>query len=317
MDRLAVVIPCYRCKNQILGVLQAIPPEVKKIYVVDDKCPQESGRHAHENFKDERLSIIYHPLNLGVGGAVISGYRAALKDKMDIVAKIDGDGQMDPRHLKRFVRPIRLGQADYTKGNRFFNIEDVRAMPLARLIGNAGLALLTKFSSGYWNLFDPTNGYTVIHATTLNELALDKVDPRFFFESDLLMRLHLSRAVVLDIPMRSHYGDENSNLSVLAAIPVFFFKHVRNAVKRVFYEYFLRNFSPASIELVFGLWLFGGGLSFGVYSWKTSAELHRLTSAGTVMLSVTPALIGFQLLLQFLNADIGSVPRRPRSLDED
>ena len=315
MKAVAVVIPCYRCKAQILSVLAGVPDTVHKIYLVDDACPERTGTFAAERANDPRLVVLTNEVNQGVGGAVMSGYRAALADDMEVVVKIDGDGQMDPRLVARFIQPLLNRSADYTKGNRFFNIEDVRAMPVARLIGNAGLAFLTKFSSGYWNIFDPTNGYTAIHATVLRELAFDKIDCRYFFESDLLFRLHLSRAVVLDIPMRSHYADEESNLSVVRSIPTFLWKHARNTAKRIFYEYFLRNFSAASLELLFGFVLLIGGLAFGLISWRTAAEAQRLTSAGTVMLSVAPALIGFQLLLSFLNADVASVPTRPRALD--
>jgi len=158
--RTAVVIPSYRVADHILGVIAAIGPEVDRIYVVDDRCPDGSGSLVEQGCDDRRVTVIFHETNLGVGGAVMSGYRAAIADGMDIIVKIDGDGQMDPGLIGCFVRPIIDGEADYTKGNRFFDLEAVRAMPRVRLFGNALLSFMNKLSSGYWNLFDPTNGYT-------------------------------------------------------------------------------------------------------------------------------------------------------------
>src|SRR5690606_32001950 len=150
---------------------------------------------------DPRVRVIRHASNLGVGGAVITGYQAAIADGMDILVKLDGDGQMDASLIPDFIEPIINGEADYTKGNRFFDLEELRSMPRIRLIGNAVLSFMTKFSSGYWNLFDPTNGFTALHADVARYLPLSKISKRYFFESDMLFRLNTLRAVVHDIPM--------------------------------------------------------------------------------------------------------------------
>lgn len=316
MDKVAVVIPCYKCKAQIGRVLESIPAVVGRIYVVDDKCPEQTGRFVEEICRDPRLRVIYHDVNKGVGGAVVSGYRAAIEEELQIAVKIDGDGQMNPELLPKFIEPIADRTADYTKGNRFFNVEDVRGMPLIRIFGNAVLSFMTKISSGYWGVFDPTNGYTAVYVPLLNELSLDKIDQRYFFESDMLFRLHLAQAVVVDIPMKSHYADEKSNLSVLHTIPSFIRRHTRNALKRIFYEYFLRNFSAASLELVAGTILFFGGILFGLISWHRYSESGAFTPTGTIALALFPAFVGFQLLLSFLNADVASTPLRPRSSND-
>ena len=208
--RIAVVMPCYRVKAQILAVLCAIGEEVATIYVIDDACPDGTASLIETVCKDPRVRVIRHQSNLGVGAAVMSGYRAALADGHGIVVKIDGDGQMDPADLPRLIHPIVIGQADYCKGNRFFDPEGLSAMPWVRLIGNGLLSLLSKLSTGYWHLFDPNNGYTAIHSHVLAKLPLHKISQRYFFESDMLFRLNIIRAVVQDIPMQAIYQDEKS-----------------------------------------------------------------------------------------------------------
>lgn len=155
---IAVVIPSYKVRHCILAVIGQIGPEVGRIYVVDDCCPDGSGSFVETHCKDERVTVIRHAENQGVGGAVMAGYKASIADGVDIIVKVDGDGQMDPRLIPDLVAPIVAGEADYTKGNRFFNLEEIRAMPKLRLFGNAALSFMTKLSSGYWDLFDPTNG---------------------------------------------------------------------------------------------------------------------------------------------------------------
>ena len=310
--RIAVVIPAYRVKKHILNVIGQIGAEVDRIYVIDDKCPEETGKFVQAQVTDPRVSVQFNENNLGVGGAVMTGYRCALADGIDIVIKIDGDEQMDPVLVPRVIQPIIEGRADYTKGNRFFNLAQIRKMPALRLFGNAVLSFLNKLSSGYWDIFDPTNGYTAIHTDILRELPLDKISNRYFFESDMLFRLNLQKAVVVDIPMDAKYGDEVSNLKISRVAGEFLLKHVRNFGKRIFYNYYLRDMSLASLELPLGLALFVFGTVFGVTQWMTSASNHVATPAGTVMLSALPTLMGLQLILAFLAFDIGSVPRVSR-----
>lgn len=308
--KIAVVIPSYKVKRHILGVIKGIGDEVSVIYVVDDACPDGSGRLVIERCDDPRVKVIFHPENQGVGGAVMTGYQAAVEDGADVIVKIDGDGQMDPSLISRFVEPILAGEADYTKGNRFFDLEEIRQMPTVRLFGNAVLSLMTKLSSGYWNLFDPTNGYTAIHTDVAKYLPYTKISRRYFFETDMLFRLNTLRAVVVDVQMHAKYGDEVSNLKISKIVGEFFVKHVRNFVKRVFYNYYLRDMSLASIELPLGLALFGGGAVYGGAQWFFSASEGVVTPAGTVMLSALPILMGVQLILAFLAYDISAVPRR-------
>ncbi|WP_178088021.1 MULTISPECIES: glycosyltransferase family 2 protein [unclassified Pseudomonas] len=309
--KIAVLIPSYKVKSHILEVIQQIGPEVSKIYVVDDCCPDRSGDYVVEHCADARVTVLRNSVNLGVGGAVMTGYRAAIADGMDIIVKIDGDGQMDPSLIIDFVSPIISGNADYTKGNRFFNLEKISEMPKIRMFGNAVLSFMTKLSSGYWELFDPTNGYTAIHCEIAKQLPLEKISQRYFFETDMLFRLNTLGGVVVDIPMDAKYEDEVSNLRVSKVIGEFLVKHIRNFSKRIFYNYYLRGMSLASLELPLGLFLLTSGTIFGFAHWIESMQANVPTPAGTVMLSALPVIIGIQFLLAFIGHDISSSPRRP------
>jgi glycosyltransferase involved in cell wall biosynthesis len=302
---IAVVIPAYRVRDQILTVLQRIGSEVAKIYVVDDCCPDGSGRWVEEMSKDERVRVIFHDTNLGVGGATLTGMKHAAADGADIIVKVDGDGQMDPALIPGFVGMIASGEADYTKGNRFFEPEGIAEMPLTRLVGNAALSFLSKISSGYWHTFDPTNGFIAIHASLIALLPTEKISKRYFFESDMLFRLNILRAHVADVPMNSYYGDEVSGLKPHREIPRFAAAHMRNFGKRVVYNYFARSFSLASLELVIGIASVIFGVVFGLAHWGMKSP----ATAGTVMIAALPIIVGTQLLLAFLNYDIQSTPR--------
>ncbi|MEP6899652.1 MAG: glycosyltransferase family 2 protein [Rhodanobacter sp.] len=310
--QIAVVIPCYKVSRQILGVIAKIGPEVSAIYVVDDGCPEATGPLVESSAADPRVTVLRHVENQGVGAAVMTGYRAAIGAGMDVIVKLDGDGQMDPSLISRFVEPILLGEADYTKGNRFFDLEELRSMPKLRVFGNAILSFMAKLSTGYWDLFDPTNGYTAVHADVARHLPMDKISKRYFFETDMLFRLNTLRALAVDVPMTARYADEVSNLRISSVIGEFAYKHLRNLAKRIFYNYYLRDISVASLELPLGLALFLFGIIFGTFHWIESARNATPTAAGTVMLAALPALMGLQLLMGFLAYDIASVPRRAR-----
>jgi glycosyltransferase involved in cell wall biosynthesis len=308
--KIGVVVPSYMVKRHLLSVVESIPDFVDKIYIVDDKCPEGSGKYIAENCHDSRVFVHFHDENLGVGGAVMTGYRCAISDGMDVVVKIDGDGQMDPSLIPLFIEPILSGEADYTKGNRFYDLEEIRSMPFMRLFGNSILSLMTKFSSGYWNLFDPTNGYTAIHTNVARRLPFKKISYRYFFETDMLFRLNIIRAVVVDVPMNAKYGDEVSSLKISRIIGEFLYKHARNFFKRVFYNYYLRDLNIASIELPLGLTLLLGGIGYGSYQWYMLSKIGMVATSGTVMIASLPILMGFQLILAFLNYDIFSIPTK-------
>ena len=308
-NKIAVIIPCFKVGKSINTLLSRFESFVDFIIVVDDSCPNKTFSYVPLNRK--KIIVIRNSKNLGVGGAVIAGYREALRLGADIFVKIDGDGQMDPQICHKFISPILSGRADYTKGNRFYNVDDVIKMPLIRIIGNAALSFITKFSTGYWNIFDPTNGYTAIHRVVLLRIPLDKVSNRYFFESDMLFRLGTIRAKVEDVPMTAHYKNEVSNLKVSSVLFEFILKHLKNFFKRIFYNYFLRDFNVASLELLIGLSFIFVGSTMGFKSWYNSYEFNIAAPYGTMMLASVLIILGVNLLLSFLNFDIQSTPTAP------
>jgi len=309
---IAVVVPSYKVTSHVVQTLSEIGKEVSYIFVVDDACPDGSGKLVQEKVSDSRVKVIFHEENLGVGGAMITGYKAVLETDANIIVKLDGDGQMDPALIGELIAPIVNGRADYTKGDRFDSLTGLSQMPSIRLFGNAGLTLLTKISTGYWNITDPTNGYTAIHRDVLKKLPLEMISKRFFFESDMLFRLSLYKAVVWDVPMQAQYGTEKSNLRIIKTLWEFPWKHFKNYHKRLFYNYYLRDVSAASIELPLGFVLWWFGLMFGIASYNQSLATGVAATTGTVMISVVPLILGFQLLLAFVSHDVSAVPTRPR-----
>ncbi len=312
MPHVAVVIPCYRVAAHLPGVLARIGPWATTIVCVDDACPEGTGKVAEEMAaSDSRIVVVTRQENGGVGAAMVTGYRAAIAHGAKVLVKVDGDGQMDPKLAPALVQPILDGEADYVKGNRFFSPQTVAGMPPLRLVGNGGLSFLSKLSSGYWDLFDPTNGFTALHADVAAELPLERLHPRYFFESDLLFRLGVLRARVVELPLSAVYGEEKSNLSEWNALTTFPGLHLRNLTKRVGYNYVLRNVSVGSLYLLAGLAMTGFGTGFGLLMWVRGAWNGDPATAGTVMIAALPVLLGIQFLIAFLNHDIASVPDRP------
>ncbi|MEI6885024.1 MAG: glycosyltransferase family 2 protein [Bacteroidota bacterium] len=307
----AVVIPSYKVKAHILKVISGIGPEAGLIYVVDDCCPEKSGDFVKANCSDPRVKVLYHQKNQGVGGATMTGYKQALADNASIVVKLDGDGQMDSSLIPRLIEPLKTAQADYVKGNRFYDLTFLRQMPLLRKLGNSGVSFMNKAASGYWNIMDPSNGFTAIHRNALESLPLDRIDKRFFFESDMLFRLNTIRAVVAEMPMRAVYGNEKSNLKVHRVVLQFPGKYLHRMIKRVFYNYYLRDFNIGSLELIIGFVFTIFGVIFGAYKWtESNITLHPAT-AGTVILAGLPVILGFQSLIAFLHFDVANVPQKP------
>lgn len=314
---IAAVVPCYRVGNHVLQVLATIPSSIERIYCVDDACPQSSGDIIAAQCSDPRVRVLRHAQNQGVGGAMMTGYAAALADGADIVVKIDGDGQMPLEMLDNLLQPILAGRADYTKGNRFYFLRDLEGMPPGRLFGNAVLSFLTKLSSGYWSVFDPTNGFTAIHRAALSRLRLHIIQRGYFFESDMLHHLYLERAVVIDVPMPAKYGDAGSSLSVLGSILPFLHGNLRNFMRRALYAYYIRDLNIASLELALSLPLMILGTLWSLSHWWTSVETGVAATAGEVVIGMLPIVMGFQMLLAAIHYDTQNMPDRPlQSLDK-
>jgi len=312
--RVAVIIPAYRAAATIEQVIAGIPDWVDTIYVVDDASPDGTDAHARAA-ADPRARVLHHGVNRGVGAAMVTGYREAMRDGIDICVKMDADNQMDPDYLEELIEPLLAGRADYAKGNRWHNSEALhpirQAMPRARFVGNAGLSFLIKAASGQWHIFDPTNGYTAIHRTALHAIDLGALHPRYFFESSMLIALRRVHAVVEDVRMPARYGAKTTHLSIARTLIEFLWLSLRGGLGRLNWQYFVEDFSAVSLFLLSGIPLVTFGIAFGAYHWIDSYHRNVLTPTGTVMLATLPLILGFELLLQALVLDVQNVPTKP------
>lgn len=303
-----VVVPAYN-EGRFLGqVLSSLPGYVDKIIVVDDCSTDDTFRVASASV-DPRVVVMRTAHNGGIGEAMCLGYQKALELGGEVLVKMDGDGQMAPEHLTLLLDGLIEKGYDYAKGNRFLHNEAINQMPAARIIGNIVLTFLTKAASGYWHIFDPQNGYTAIRAGALRSIALEKLDRRFFFENDVLVHLNIQNFRVIDIPMPARYGDEVSHVSISKVLLTFPPLLIRRFIRRVFQKYILRNFSPVALFLLLGLPIFTWGVLFGAYLWTHSMVTGAPTPTGSIMLSLVPIVLGFQLILQAIVLDIQDTPR--------
>lgn len=302
------MIPAYRVEGQIRGVLDSVPPEVDVLIVVDDASPDGTSA-AVEACPDRRVQLLRHERNQGVGGAMATGFRAALDAGASIVVKCDGDGQMDPAQIPALVAPLVCGQAEYAKGCRFHHIAELRSMPGVRFVGNIGLTFLTKLASGYWHVLDPQNGFVAIQASVLHRVPLEKLARGYFFENDMLIRLNSIGARVVDVPLPARYGDEPSSLRPTQVLFTFPGRLLTGFFRRVFWRYVFYDVSPVAILLFAGLGLFLFGGIFGAYHWIQNASRGVTTPTGTVIVAAVPFILGVQLLLQALVLDIQNSPK--------
>jgi glycosyltransferase involved in cell wall biosynthesis len=307
---IAVVIPCFKVANHISGLINEIPHYVDTIIVVDDKCPQGSGEIS-QKLSDPRINVIFNNSNLGVGGATKAGYAFALTKNIDIVVKLDGDGQMDPSRIRDLVSPICRGESDYAKGNRFGDVRELRRMPPVRLVGNFILSFFAKASSGYWKIFDPNNGYTAISTQALKLLDFEKISNRYFFESDMLYSLNICRAKVIDVYIPAIYRNEQSNLKIRSIFLEFLGKHTRNLFKRIFFTYFVYGFNIVSLNILIGLPSLLFSIFFGLKTWWKSSVTGIPSPMGALFLTTIFFSLGLQLTLSFLNYDLENEPKNP------
>ncbi|MBV6391416.1 MAG: Undecaprenyl-phosphate 4-deoxy-4-formamido-L-arabinose transferase [Anaerolineales bacterium] len=309
--KVAVVIPAYRTEREIQAVLKAIPDFARWIIVVDDASPDSNAELVTAaSRRDKRITLIRHEKNKGVGAAMITGFKKALELESDIVIKVDGDGQMDPAYIPAMIAPLIANEADYAKGNRFRDFNSLRQMPFVRRIGNLGLSFLSKAATGYWNIFDPTNGYFAIRAGVLAQLPLDKLDKGYFFETSMLAHLYLLGACVQDVAIPARYGNESSSLSIRRALFEFPFKLARTFLRRIALKYFIFDFSMMSIYLLTGFPLLFFGLIFGIIKWIQYSQLGVAAPTGTVILPTLSVILAIQILLSAIDFDLNAAPRK-------
>lgn len=313
MTNICVVIPAFRAADTIVEVVNGALDQAQHVIVVDDFCPDASGQVASKEFsKDKRVTILFNQKNLGVGGATKRGLAHAMimDEAPEVIVKMDSDGQMDPANIPSLIEQVANGNADFAKGNRFSSPEDLERMPLLRLLGNAVLSLMSKISSGYWSVSDPTNGYIAFSQSLLARLQLEKIADTYFFESDLLFRLRLIRAKISEVPMKAIYfhSGQSSLRPFRVAIP-FLFAHTKNWFKRYVYLFVLREWSLASFLFPLGLFstLFGGFV--GISGFFSSQQQGVETPVGTIFLTTILLILGVQFLLQFSSEDMRNEPK--------
>lgn len=311
---IAVVVPAYQVQQHIGRVLSTLPDFVRHIVVVDDGSADDSARTVTEHARtDPRVVLIRHERNQGVGAATKTGLQKALELGAQVVVKVDGDGQMPPERIRDLVGPLLAGRADFCTGNRFRGPHSLRSMPTVRRLGNLGLSFLAKAATGYWDSFDPTNGFLAVHCDALQGLPLERLDDSYFFEISLLSELYFLGAVMHQIAMPAQYGDERSSLSVGKTLLSFPPKLLRLLIRRLTLRYFVHDFSLGSLYLITGIPLLTFGVVFGGLNWYRYSRLGVLAPTGTIMLATLTVILGFQLLLSAVGVDLQSVPQQPIS----
>jgi len=295
---IAVVVPCHNEHTQITRVLETMPDFVDRIYVVDDKSTDATVQTVRQYVETHgesasRIRLIEHAANQGVGKAIVTGYKQALNDGMEVVAVMAGDGQMDPDELASVIEPVTSNQADYAKGNRLFYRDAWNIIPRHRFLGNAFLSMLTKIASGYWHSADSQTGYTAISRQALELIDLDAVYPRYGYPNDMLVRLNLYSMRVVDVPIRPVYNvGESSGIRLWKVIPTMSWLIFKRFCWRLVHKYIIHDFHPLIFFYMLGAPCFLLGLGLGGY-----LAIHRLT-AGPV--ATTSTLLGALLIVSGL-----------------
>jgi len=261
----AVVIPAFNEEVLLPATLAGIPGFVDRIYVVDDASRDGTVGRAHSAAADNRrITVIVHERNQGAGAAVLTGYRRAIDDQIDVVCVLNADNQMDPEELLQLVEPIARGEVDYTKANRLFTGEAWNIIPRNRYLGNAVLSLLTKIASGYWHIADSQAGYTAIGLPMLRLLDLDRIYTRYGYPNDMLVHLNVWNARVRDIPSRPIYGiGERSGIRLRNVVPKISWLLLKGFCWRMFQKYVIRDFHPLVFFYMAGVvsWIIGVALA--------------------------------------------------------
>lgn len=309
---IAAVVPAYKEESMIAQVIKSMPSFVDHIVIVDDCSPDDTSGavlRAH----DDRVTLIRHEVNQGVGGAIITGHRSAIELGADVNVVMAGDAQMDPNYLPQLLDHVTAEGYGFAKANRFFAPESFSGMPRYRVLGNIVLSFMTKLTSGYWHLFDPQNGYTAIRTEVLKRVPLDQVSRRYSFENDLLIHLNILQVPAVDVPIPAVYGNEVSSIRLGRVIPELLNLLFRGFWRRIWYRYVLWSFSPIALLLVIGLLLVAFGL--GVAIWVCFQIVASVVAtAATVMLAALPLMLGTQMLISALQLDIQASPATPTFL---
>lgn len=291
-----VVVPAHDEESLIAETLGGIPGFVDRIVVVDDGSSDATVERAR-GFGDPRVEVIAHEANRGVGAAIVTGYRRALEEGLDVVCVMAADNQMDPADLATLVRPVARGELDYAKANRLFTGQAWKLIPHERYLGNAALSLLTKIASGYWHIADSQSGYTAVSGPMLEQLDLDRVYTGYGFPNDFLVHLNVWNARVRDFPSRPVYGvGERSGIRYRRVVPRISWLLVRGFFWRLREKYVIRDFHPLVFFYAFGFLATLAGLVLGIVELIDRIAGHAV-SVGTVVLIALLLISGSQFTL--------------------
>jgi glycosyltransferase involved in cell wall biosynthesis len=294
---IAVVVPAYNEEMLIADTLSSLPSFVDKIYAVDDSSTDRTWLLIEDiSRKDSRIIAIRHEKNSGVGAAIVSGYRQTLKDKNQVTVVMAGDNQMDPELLPSIIDPIIGNYADYTKGNRLLSPEYRKGMSKWRFVGNTILTTLTKFSSGYWKLMDPQNGYTAISSRALERIDLNRIYPRYGYCNDLLVKLNVFGFRVMDVEMPSRYGREKSKIRYGKYIGKVSWLLFKDFFYRLRTKYIILSFHPLVVFYLFGIVMTFAGIIAVLYTLYFVFIQH-----GPLFIRGVLSILIFAIGMQFLS----------------
>jgi glycosyltransferase involved in cell wall biosynthesis len=284
--RVAVVVPAHDEEALIGGTLTGIPEFVDRVYVVDDSSRDATAERAQE-VGDSRVEVISHSQNEGVGAAIVTGYRRALAEGVDVACVMAADGQMDPGDLERIAAPVARGEVEYAKANRLFTGQAWTLMPRHRYLGNAVLSMLTKIASGYWHVADSQSGYTAISRETLEQLDLDRIYRRYGFPNDMLVHLNVWNARVRDVPSRPIYGvGERSEIRLWRVIPAIAWLLFKGFFWRLREKYVIRDFHPLVFFYTLGILLTVAGLVLGAVETVLRLMGNELTTPTMILVAL-------------------------------
>ena len=294
--RVAVVVPAHDEEELIGTTIAGVPEFVDRIYVVDDASGDATVERA-QSVADPRVEVIRHARNEGVGAAIVTGYKRAIDEKMDVAAVMAGDNQMDPYDLENLVQPVARGEVDYAKANRLVTGEAWKLIPRTRYLGNAALSLLTKIASGYCHVADSQSGYTAIALRTLQALDLDRVYRRYGFPNDMLVHLNVVNARVRDVPSRPVYGvGERSGIRYRHVVPKISWLLVKGFFWRMREKYVIRDFHPLVFFYLLGIVMTVLGLGLGIAEVVLRILGNSITAA-TIVLVALLLIFGSQFSL--------------------
>jgi glycosyltransferase involved in cell wall biosynthesis len=284
--RVAVVVPAHNEQELIAATLQGIPGFVDRVFVVDDASTDATAERA-ESFGDPRIEVVRHERNRGVGAAIVTGYRRSLAERIDAIAVMAGDNQMDPDELEALALPIVRGELDYAKANRLFTGSAWQLIPHSRYLGNAVLSLLTKIASGYWHVADSQAGYTVVSQRMLQLLDLDRVYTSYGFPNDMLVHLNVWNARVRDFPSRPIYDvGERSGIKIRRVVPRISWLLWKGFFWRLREKYVIRDFHPLVFFYALGFLMTFVGLALGIAEVVLRILGNQITPATIVLVAL-------------------------------